>query len=293
MTVCAAWIQRIGTTKSLALATDSRLSCGETWDACPKITVLPRNDSAICFAGSTLRTYPLMLQLVTSISSFPDSRRRILDFDDMKGHAIRVFNYMLSKVRHEVPSGEGDFKSELLKTTFLLCGYSWRKTRFRIVRISYCESRGVYVAHNHKVKERTFVFIGDVDTEARVDIAADAKSRLQTLLREKKKYVNQDGRIEGGYLEWEPFEVIRDMITCGEYRTIGGPPQVAKIYPHMNCQQFAVYWPSRVRGEMTIAGRPAMDYESTDWPRLDASTLEITMHSLQDTGRAKSSDANN
>ncbi|WP_145193117.1 hypothetical protein [Gimesia chilikensis] len=216
-----------------------------------------------------------MLQLVSSIASFPESRRRILDFDEMKGHTVRVFNFILSKVVHEVHDGELEFRRELAASSFLLCGYSWRNKCFRVIRLAYDESSGSYSAHSYKVKKRTCVFIGDVDEDKNIDIPQEAKKRLEQILLSKDKFPD-------GNLDWEPFAVLRDIIIEANHRTIGGPPQLLKIYPHMNTQMFAVYWPSRSQGALTIGGRDTLDYERTDWPRLDATSLEVSGISLDD-----------
>jgi hypothetical protein len=50
----------------------------------------------------------------------------------------------------------------------------------------------------------------------------------------------------------------------------------------MNCQGYGVYWPNQKEGQLTINGRPVLHYEKTDWPRLDAETLVVSMHSLED-----------
>lgn len=274
MTLCAAWIRTAGQSKELVLASDSRLSGGgETWDACPKIMTLPRTDAAIAFAGHTTRSYPLMLQLSSSIASFPDSRRRILDFDDMKGHAVRVFNFMLGKVVHEVRDGKKDFQDELVASSFLLGGYSWRSKCFRLIRIAYDLSAQEYAAHSYSVRDRTCVFIGDVGKD--INIPKVAETRLKTLLRTRNK-------LPAGTLDWEPFEVLRDIIMEGQYHTIGGPPQLVKVYQHLNAQMFAVHWTSREDGNLTIGGRDTMDYERTDWPRFDAENLDVTSISLDD-----------
>jgi hypothetical protein len=59
----------------------------------------------------------------------------------------------------------------------------------------------------------------------------------------------------------EPFEVLRDMIREGIDPAIGGPPQVVKVYRHLNASPFGVYWPSRTNGRITLLGRPLLDYE--------------------------------
>lgn len=273
MTLCAAWVRKLKHTDELVMATDSRLRVGETWDGCPKLLTLPRSDAAICFAGSTLRAYPLMLQIQTAINSFPGSRRRFHDFGEMSGHVVRVINDLLKRVKHEVRDAEKDFEEELSHSWFIMGGYSWKYRRFRIHRITYDIPTHAYRIHSFKSRRRLCVFIGDVDPKNSVDLPEVARKKLNALLKERGK-ISLKGL--AGDLNWEPFEVLRDIILEGSYHSVGGPPQVLKVYQHMNCQQFGIYWPSRKEGSLTLGGRPALAYEATDWPCLDAATLEIS-----------------
>jgi hypothetical protein len=86
------------------------------------------------------------------------------------------------------------------------------------------------------------------------DVADEAHERLVKLLRSR-------GKLTGGGLDMEPFEVLRDMIRSGEYPTIGGSPQIAKVYKYMRTQIFAVKWPDG-SGTPHLLGRPALSYES-------------------------------
>lgn len=275
MTLCAAWVRTVGNVQELLFASDSRLSGGEQWDGCPKMLPLPRRDCLVAFAGSTLRSYPLMLQLYASIDSFPASRRRVLDFDEMKGHAVRVFNFMLGKVQHEVSGAKVEFIRELSDTSFLLLGYSWRKKRFRIVEVRFDSSSHQYRSHSFSVRRRTCIFIGDKDVSRDVDLPKTANERLN----EKLLSV---GKLPAGTLDFEPFDVVRDMILDDKFRTVGGPIQFAKVYAHLNTQTFAVYWPSERSGRLTIAGRDTLHYEKPDWPRIDAMTHELSGIALDD-----------
>ncbi|MDJ0590750.1 MAG: hypothetical protein QNJ72_12240 [Pleurocapsa sp. MO_226.B13] len=66
MTLCVAWLREVNGDKELIFATDSCLSGGERWHSGVKLFELPRQDCLICFAGETNRTYPLILNLISS-----------------------------------------------------------------------------------------------------------------------------------------------------------------------------------------------------------------------------------
>lgn len=68
MTVAIAWVAtRSDKRQDLYMASDSRTSGGQVFDACPKIQLLPRGDCAICFAGDVSMTYSLMLHISCAI----------------------------------------------------------------------------------------------------------------------------------------------------------------------------------------------------------------------------------
>ena len=94
------------------------------------------------------------------------------------------------------------------------------------------------------------------------DHAREAYDRLRARLRDGAK-------LQAGGLDMEPFEVLRDMIRAGEHPEIGGPPQLAKVYKHLNSQFFAVPWRVGDRDELCIAGRPMLSYERIEVPIID------------------------
>ena len=96
----------------------------------------------------------------------------------------------------------------------------------------------------------------------------EAKKRLVNVLRDRDL-------IDNGNFDMEPFEVLRDMIRENISPHVGGPPQLVKVYQHMNCTPFAVFWPNRQEKSKALLGRPLMHYESIPYPILDPDTLKI------------------
>ena len=83
------------------------------------------------------------------------------------------------------------------------------------------------------------------------------------------KYLKENGRLVSGGLNMEPFEVLRDMIRASEFPSIGGAPQLVKVYEHMNAVPAGVLWPDRQTGTVSVLGRPLMDYEKIRWRTID------------------------
>ena len=274
MTVCAAWVRRIGPYEELLVASDSRLSGGRTIDYCPKLLILPRLDCAVCFAGSTDLAYPLMLQLSLATEAHPPSVKRVLDLKPFVTHAVKVFNSMAGAIRTPVA---------LLKdpdVSFILGGYSWKRKKFEIYTIRYSPRQECFIEKRMNTRPNAMgqvVFGGDVKKEA--------EKRFYHLMQ--TRYPDPRQR----KLDMEPFEVIRDMLReAGPNDTIGGAPQLAKVNQYLYATGIAVYWPDRATGSPSLQGRPIMGFEKVDRWILDPDTFWLS-HQWLSAGRANADNA--
>jgi hypothetical protein len=66
----------------------------------------------------------------------------------------------------------------------------------------------------------------------------------------------------------EPWEALVAMLRSGDYTTIGGPPQLAKVCRYMSTRTFGVRWPC-TGGPVTLMGRRLLEGEVTDAPVID------------------------
>lgn len=269
MTLSVAWVRDIGNTQELLVATDSRLRFGCAWDCCPKIITLPRSDSALCFAGDTMHAYPMMLQMQAAIGMYPKSRSRAMDFLELRHHTLEVFNGM----REYIGDLRGDQQEpEPPETLFILAGFSWRSSKFAIWLLHFDTNIKQFTYRPASTwkggdGKKKIAFAGDYVEEAR--------TRLVEILREREKLT------VGGF-DMEPFEVLRDMLRDDQHPYIGGPPQLVKVYRHMNSLPFGVYWPDRESGQVSLLGRPLLNYETSTYKVLDPDTLKTDAeHNLQ------------
>jgi hypothetical protein len=259
MTLGMAWVRSIGGIKELVVASDSRLSGGQFWDANPKIMLLPRTDCVISFSGDTHDTYPLMMQAYNSIMMFPAAANRSLDLTQLKGHIIRVFNHSRTFITHP-PRGQDD--PDPPDAFFMLAGYSWRLKAFRIWKFYYdrhfkrfsFRPTSSWTGSGQEEKMITFVGGGPAIAEAKALIVENLRKR---------------NRLTSGGLNMEPFDALRDVIRSEKFPSVGGPPQMVKIYEHINTVPLGVYWPDRKSEQITVLGRPLMDYEKVNWRVLD------------------------
>jgi len=256
MTLTIAWTRNAGKHEELVFASDSRLRSFGSWDANPKLFQLERSDCAIAFAGDTRFSYPMVSQIQAYVKSDPKFQSRFQDISLLKGQILNMMNYMFShKSDYEIP-----------KVRFLLGGYSWDRKRFYIWHIFYDQKSKLFVAPVVKTwkgikKQRHISVIGDN--------LLDFRGRLIELMKSRHKFVN-------GYFDMEPFEVLRDMIRESKFETIGGTPQLLKVYEHLNCVPFAVRWKSEKETFTTLQGRPLQPFETVKYPLIDSESLEIT-----------------
>jgi hypothetical protein len=262
MTLAVAWLRHVQDVRELVLASDSRLTGGYSWDACPKIVPLARQDCALLFAGDTAFAYPVMLQVASAVSMYSKSLDRSQDIFEFKGKVLEIINEMRrhihSRVVAEAAPGEE-------KTYLLLAGYSWRRSDFAIWTLHFDESLDAFTF-------RPATRWRGIDGSRLLAVAGDSvrefKGRLTQLLA-------QTNKLDAGGFDMEPFEVLRDIIRTGINAAIGGPPQIVKIYRHMNVTPFPVYWPTAASRTIAMFGRPLLDYELPETGVLDPDTLEI------------------
>jgi len=89
-------------------------------------------------------------------------------------------------------------------------------------------------------------------------------------------------------IDFEPFAVVRDMLRDPDLRnqmyrdTIGGAPQIVKVYQYMSASPVGVFWPRRADDAQRpyLQGRPCLDYENIDQWVLDPDSLITERRSL-------------
>lgn len=257
MTLSLAWIRKNKDTEELVLASDSRLRFGKAWDGCSKVFPLLRGDCALAFAGDTEYAYPLIHQVMTAVNAHPKAAERAMDISSLRGYLLRIFNDMEQWI-HDFPVG--NYENEPPDIRFIFAGFSWQKSEFKIWIINYKRSERRFVYHT----PRTFHGnrLGAIG-----DSVPEFKARLIDLMDSKKKR-------NGMGFDYEPFEILRDIIRDETDPAIGGAPVLLKVYKHMNSMPYSVYWPKRKNGKPTLLGRPLMAFEKTLYLHFDPDMLK-------------------
>ena len=256
MTLCVAWVREVSNTKELIFATDSCLSGGERWHSGVKLFELPRKDCLICFAGDTNRTYPLILNLISSVKFDHHLANTHTDIKEVLEYLTNLFTNLCNSI---TDYGTQEFEQVLGNFEFLFGGWSWEENDFKLWRLSYnFEMRGF--AHDEIGGENmVYAFIGD---------------ELETAERKLKDELEKRGRLLTRTFDMEPFKVLLEMIRDKSFTTIDGAIQLAKIYPPGTVEFFGVLWPS-ADGKKTFLGKDVTYNNMPLVKYIDPDTTEI------------------
>jgi hypothetical protein len=258
MTLLTAFLRTNGRMQELVVASDSRLSGnGQRTDHSQKVFTLPRSDALLAFAGDTQYAYPLLMQLIASIDYFAPSRERRLPLGHLQAHTLRVFQQSYDAIH-----GFGGGRTRPLDPPdnfFLFGGYDWETTVFKVWLLHFDRLTNRF-RYNRAISTGThqYIFVGD-----NTDAVKHAYNRTGRLLGTRRR-----SRVD---IDMEPFTALLEI--CGDrtFDTIGGVPQIGKVYKHLNSQLFLVK--AQVDGASKrarhFAGRPLNDLERNDLPTFD------------------------
>ena len=270
MTLCIAWIRQKGETEELVFATDSCLTGGEKWNTGIKLFELPRKDCLLCFAGSTFRAYPLILNLVTSIKFDQRLSSQQTDVKEVLDYLAELFSDLCANIKE----GVGDIHELRAEAEFLFGGWSWKLQKFCIWKLYYSKDAGgfIYEDYHNQQLSRTCVFLGDEIESAR------------ELYRKEFDDENFDAP-----LDMEPLKVLAIMARDKKnYNSIEGALQVAKVYASGTSEFFGVMWPS-IDGkpsflgrELALSNKPPVKYIDPDTAEVIEVPLPIKISSIDE-----------
>lgn len=264
MTLCTAYIRQVNDTEELVFATDSCLTGGEKWKHGIKLFELPRKDCLLCFTGSTLRAYPLVLNLISSIhlNEYLNSPRSSIE--DVVIFLSDLFTDLVSKVISEI--SDEDIHELRGQARFLFGGWDWKTGSFRVWKLYYKKDVEGFVFDELTAdlsKKRFYTFIGEA---AKTDIEEDARRSYKELIFKEDK---QDDP-----LDMEPLRVLKEISLNKSIREVDGSLQIAKVYKSNRTEFFGIYWESS-RGKPCFQGR---EYNEINKPLVryfNSDTFEI------------------
>ncbi|MDJ0902078.1 MAG: hypothetical protein QNJ55_25075 [Xenococcus sp. MO_188.B8] len=258
MTLCVAWLREVNGDKELVFATDSCLSGGERWHSGVKLFELPRQDCLICFAGETNRTYPLILNLISSIKFDEHLSNSNTDITEVLDYLTNLFTTLCNSITNYQPQS---FKDALGDFQFLFGGWSWKSNDFRLWKLEYKHEAKAFTHDELENENMFFTFIGDELDKAR-----------EILEEETPRLVRS--------FDMEPFKVLIRMIRDKSFTSIDGRVQLAKIHPPGSTEFLGVYWPSVSDGKKTFLGKDVSAANNPAVKFVDPDTGEVLDENL-------------
>lgn len=252
MTIGMAYVRKLPSGDEIVLASDSRLSGGESWDECQKVFPLDRGDCALAFAGAANRFVPIFNQIVTFCNLHKRIYSRAMPLDLLSRRLKQVSEHLLEGVKdHPDKFPDGAFQ-------FILCGWHWQIGKPVFYKFSYDERAGRITKGRKRLNARIMrvvhpvLFIGDCVDQI-------------------KKLYNQIADPKDVQLDLQPLRIIQQIIDKGEIRSIGGVVQGVKLYRHLNTLPLAVH-----RGpDRYVFGRKLFP-----WERVNYEVAEIQLDGL-------------
>jgi len=270
MTLCAAWIREKSGIEELIFATDSTLTGGEKWNQGVKLFELPRPDCLICFAGSTARAYPLILNLISSIKLNKRLSSSHTDISEVLDYLSSLFTTLVSSIKSEIP-GE-DIHALRADAKFLFGGWSWLENRFRIWKLYYSEDAEGFIPFEYtgnRDKTRSCAFLGD-PADPENDMEGEATKRYRQEF-DNEKFDDK--------LDLEPLRILIEISRDAEIREVDGAIQIAKVYKSGTSEFFGIYWPSSA-GTPHFQGREFNRHTRPEARYFDPDTLELVEDQL-------------
>lgn len=282
MTIGIGWLRTINDCQELVFASDSRLNGGPIFDQCPKIQCLPREDCAMCFAGDTIFAYPMMMQAAFSIGQFDNITTRAMPIEDLRGAVLKSINTLNSSISFQnIRAGNPNFEMRA-ETEFIFGGYSWIKKQFKIWKFIFNKQNKKFVCQKFNFEKNgkpCICMIGDHEAKN-----AFATELVKVLKRSYGvPFPNSPHGVANlrhfNFLhQWdlEPFDALCNLLKNRDKpSTVGGAPQMVKVYQYLNSKPIGVFWPELIPASnenRTLLGRKMQSYEKSRYWFIDPDT---------------------
>lgn len=240
VTLVAVWVRQNATLRELVLVSDSRIRGGEAWDACPKIYPLPRPAAAVAMSGDATAAYAFLLHTLATCQILDG---HLAGRTDISNVAEKVRD-VLADSRRLISDPPRNATIEIPNLDVVLVGWSWRRLNFQ--GFSYTINRNGLLVKRRLAEldeERPYgvYFFGDA--------APSARRKLRKLLKERELPMPRRGQVgeereearklaRRCFLTWEPLEVILDIMQDPAEHTVGGAPQIIRLYQNGISESF-------------------------------------------------------
>jgi hypothetical protein len=235
VTLIAAWIRKNSNLKELVLASDSRVSGGESWDTCPKLVALPRPATAIAMSGDATAAYAFLLHAINTCTLLDGHQSGRSDIGYL-ANKLRVLYAASRREVSDLPLGQS--APDVVTLNVVLVGWSWRNLCFEGYSYRYDKNGHLQMRRLPSLAENSwgsFYFAGDASRTAQARTWVRIRNNGYPLMHDSEdpeKLANET------FLNWEPLETLLDVIADPSARTVGGAPQLMKIYQYGECESF-------------------------------------------------------
>ncbi len=242
VTLVAVWVRKNSTLTELVMAGDSRLSGFGSWDGCPKVVTLPRPATAIAMSGDATEAYAFMLMAQTQALLHDGATTGRMDIGGFSDRLTKGF-----QVARDGISGRDGVPDDP-DLDVVLGGWSFRRTRMEAFSFRL-DSEGRVRKHDltpglHESLRPHVYFAGDAAPQARRMLIRLTKERNLPFAIAKGPTLDVEQMAARGwdsdsfYLDWEPLEILLSLIDAPDAHTVGGKPQVCRIYQYGVAEHF-------------------------------------------------------
>lgn len=260
MTLCVAWIRDIDEHEELVFATDSCLSGDGVWESGVKLFGLSRQDVMICFAGSTARAYPLILNFENQLRHTPFFLDDKKDITELVIHTVDLFTGLILKIIDDYNEGLDEIRGD---AQFLFGGWSWKKGRFIVYSLFYEENSKKFISQECITTDSKYVFIGDYVDKADILL---------------KEYIDEHFD-DSSKLDMEPLRALCEISLNNLYRGVGGAPQIGKVYKNQKSEYFGIMW-KHTLGSPYFLGKQYDFFDKPNCRYYDPETFDIWFEDL-------------
>jgi hypothetical protein len=263
VTLIAVWLRRNATLRELVIASDSRISGGESWDSCPKVIPLPRPATAIAMSGHATTAYSFLIHALNTCYMLDGHLVGRTDVRYLANELREVFDDNRKHVQ-DLPIGQR--RPAIPDLAVALCGWSWRRSRFDVFTYRFNPTGGVAISSSQRIARQigfSYLLIGDaaLEGERRLKKLTRAKQAENLLPFPRRGKPFDPSEQERMYYSWEPLQVLHEMCDDDSVRTVGGTPQVTRLYQYGGTEQFV--WRDD-DGTYSFGGRPVLESERFD-----------------------------
>lgn len=217
MTLAALWLDCSGDGQRLCIASDSRTTPGPI-DGVTKVLLFGREDVAGVWAGDYRYAALLASHLDAVFTGSDAMRSRDVDLSRALAQArVSVRSHLDEAVKKT--GGWSSYLNEEARqperTDLVVAGYSLLLGEFCFLRIQYVPNSKRWKLTTGSFDSTTLIFLGD------------ERPRAKSWARQARAYV---GAVETWRME--PLQAIHRAIVDSRFHSIGGVPQMVKVFMH-------------------------------------------------------------